>query len=122
MNGWLIIFGFLAGIVGGMGMGGGVVLVPLLTIFLGVEQVVAQGVNLICFFALACSSLFLHAKNGLIEKKNLLLILISASAFSVAGALLASVVNSKVLKICFGVFLIVLSVVTFVQPINKKSN
>jgi uncharacterized membrane protein YfcA len=33
MNGWLIIFGFLAGIVGGMGMGGGVVLVPLLTIF-----------------------------------------------------------------------------------------
>ena len=34
----LILFGFLAGIIGGMGMGGGTILIPLLTIFLSISQ------------------------------------------------------------------------------------
>ena len=34
----LIITGFLSGIIGGMGIGGGTILIPIMTIFLGFDQ------------------------------------------------------------------------------------
>ena len=34
-----LLAGFLSGVLGGMGMGGGTVLIPALTIFFGVEQI-----------------------------------------------------------------------------------
>ena len=122
MNSWLLIFGFLAGIVGGMGMGGGMILVPLLTIFLQVEQTVAQGVNLLCFFALATSSLFFHFRHKLVVTKHLIVIILCASVFAVGGSFLANVVSSNILKLCFGVFLIFLSFFEFYAFFAKKSN
>lgn len=44
---------FAAGLLGGMGMGGGTILIPALTIFLGVEQHAAQAANLIAFLPMA---------------------------------------------------------------------
>ena len=35
---WLVIAGFVSGVIGGMGMGGGTLLIPILTIFLAFEQ------------------------------------------------------------------------------------
>ena len=34
----LITTGFLSGIIGGMGIGGGTILIPIMTIFLGFDQ------------------------------------------------------------------------------------
>ena len=53
---WEIVAGILGGIVGGMGMGGGTLTIPILTIFLHYEQLRAQGINLIAF--LTSSSIF----------------------------------------------------------------
>ena len=102
----LILFGFLAGIIGGMGMGGGTILIPLLTIFLSVAQKHAQALNLICFLFLAIPALIIHFKNKLIEKKHLWLIIISGLLFCILGSYFASLLNSKILQICFGIFLI----------------
>ena len=44
-----IIIGILSGIVSGAGMGGGTILILLLSFLLGIEQHVAQGANLIFF-------------------------------------------------------------------------
>ena len=49
-----VLFGFLAGIIGGMGMGGGTLLVPLLS-FLDMEQKTIQATNLISFIPMHCS-------------------------------------------------------------------
>lgn len=49
--------GLAGGILGGMGMGGGTVLIPILTIFCGVEQHLAQSANLITFLPMAIFSL-----------------------------------------------------------------
>ena len=46
----LILVGFLAGVIGGMGMGGGTILVPLLS-FLDLGQKSVQATNLISFFS-----------------------------------------------------------------------
>ena len=118
----LILFGFLAGIIGGMGMGGGTILIPLLTIFLSLSQKQAQGLNLICFLFLAIPALVIHFKNKLIEKKHLLVVIFSGIVFCIAGAYLASIVDAKILRICFGVFLILLGVFEFIKLFSKPKN
>lgn len=64
----LIITGFLSGIIGGMGIGGGTILIPIMTIFLGFDQKTAQAVNLIYFIPTALTALTIHIKNKQIEK------------------------------------------------------
>jgi uncharacterized membrane protein YfcA len=63
--------GAAAGIVSGMGIGGGVILIPALTMILGAEQHSAQGANLIYFIPTAVAAIFTHAKNKAIETKLL---------------------------------------------------
>ena len=48
-----LVCGVCGGVLGGMGMGGGTLLIPLLTIFCGVEQGIAQGVNLLSFLPMS---------------------------------------------------------------------
>ena len=57
-----LIAGFFAGLLGGMGMGGGTILIPALTVLLGVEQHVAQATNLIAFLPMAAFTLNVQKK------------------------------------------------------------
>ena len=109
----LVVSGAAAGVLGGMGMGGGTVLIPLLTIFFQIEQKTAQAINLVAFVPMAVVSLILHFKNGLIEKRGILWIIIPAALFSAGGSLIASLLNGKILQRCFGGFLLILSVFQF---------
>ena len=63
----LILIGFLSGIIGGMGIGGGTVLIPSLVIFNNIQQQQAQGVNLIVFLPVAIIALITHYKKGNID-------------------------------------------------------
>ncbi|MDE5548434.1 MAG: sulfite exporter TauE/SafE family protein [Clostridia bacterium] len=107
------VCGFLGGILGGMGMGGGTALIPLLTIFCGVEQSVAQGMNLLSFLPMSLLALAIHAKNGLLVKDKLAWIVIPALVFSVLGSLCAAFLPARALRSGFGVFLIILSFTRF---------
>ena len=102
----LVLFGFLAGIVGGMGMGGGTLLVPLLS-FLDIPQKTIQATNLISFVPMCVVALILHAKNKLIKTKGIGRLTVPAVVSAVAGAFVAGDTANKVLRIVFGVFLIV---------------
>lgn len=104
-----LLYAFAAGILGGMGMGGGTVLIPALTLFAGVEQHVAQAANLIAFLPMSAVSLRVHAGNGLIKPAGLLPVIIPAVAFSVLGGVLVAYTASELLRRLFGAFLIVLA-------------
>ena len=67
-----IIIGVTGGVIGGMGMGGGTLLIPLLTLATGTEQHVAQAINLIAFIPLSVVALIIHARNKLLDCKYLL--------------------------------------------------
>lgn len=114
-----ILAGLVSGIFGGMGMGGGTVLIPILTIFLGFDQKMSQGINLMSFLIMAIVSIFIHYKNGFIKIKNIYLIIIFGVVFSVLGAILMSFIPSKILKIVFGAFLSLLAVFEFVKVFKK---
>lgn len=102
--------GFFSGLLGGMGMGGGTVLIPVLTVFTGVGQHVAQATNLIAFLPMAAISLSVHKKSGLIDGGHIGWILIPALLASVLGSLAAALLTGDVLRKLFGVFLIALAI------------
>jgi hypothetical protein len=110
-----MIAGFLAGILGGMGMGGGTILIPILTIMLGIEQHVAQAANLLSFLPMALITLKIHKDNGLLKTEGLLSIIIPALIFAILSAIVAYILPSHVLKPLFGWFLMILSIFQFVK-------
>lgn len=104
--------GFFSGLLGGMGMGGGTILIPVLTLFCGVNQHVAQAANLISFLPMAAFSLSVHKKQGLIKTEGLLWLILPAVITSAAGGLLAMVLPALLLRRLFGAFLTALAAAT----------
>ncbi|MBQ8909367.1 MAG: sulfite exporter TauE/SafE family protein [Clostridia bacterium] len=105
-----VLFGAVSGVFGGLGMGGGTLLIPLLTIFLGFEQKLAQGINLLSFLVMAIFSLIIHFKHGYVHTKGIWPLIIFGAIFSVFGAILTGFVPTKLLRRLFGGFLCILSV------------
>lgn len=91
-------------------MGGGTILIPALTVILGVEQHIAQATNLIAFLPMAAFTLKVHKENGLLKTEGLLWLVVPALLSSVAAGFAAALLPSVVLKKLFGAFLVALSV------------
>ena len=109
---WLAA-GLAGGLLGGMGMGGGTVLIPILTIFCGVPQHMAQSVNLLTFLPMSALSLRVHAQNGLLDTKGALWMMVPATVLSALGAVFVQGVASGALRVGFGIFLCLLSLYQF---------
>ncbi len=105
-----LITGFLSGMLGGMGMGGGTILIPALTVILGVEQHIAQATNLIAFLPMAAFSLKAHKERGLLKTDGVWSVIIPAVLTSVAGGLIAALLPAVILRKLFGAFLIALAI------------
>ena len=106
----LIIFGIVGGILGGMGMGGGTLLIPLLTIGANMVQQEAQAINLIAFLPMSLIALVIHSRNSLVKYKIGVPIAISGTITSIFSSILASQVKSQNLSIWFGIFLIIIGI------------
>ena len=116
----LFVCGIAGGLLGGMGMGGGTALIPLLTIFCGVEQGVAQGLNLLSFLPMSALALSVHAKNGLLKKEGIAWLIVPALVFSALFSLLAAFLPADALRRGFGAFLVILSLFQFRAVFSKK--
>jgi len=116
-----ILFGFISGVVGGMGMGGGTFLIPLF-LFLGYEQKMIQGANLISFLPMAVVALIFHFKNKLVKTEGVLWIILPAVAFSIAGALLINNVSTDFLKVCMGIFFLGIGGFEVIKSIKAIKN
>lgn len=112
-----IIVGAVGGVIGGMGMGGGTLTIPLLTLFTGTDQHLAQAINLIAFIPMSVVALIVHIKNGLVEKKHILPVLLPAAAASVVASLISKRVEGELLSRFFGFFLIALGVWQLISAI-----
>ncbi len=66
---WEFLTGLISGTVSGTGMGGGTILILVLSVFLGIEQHVAQATNLVFFVPTSISAIIVSIKSKLIEWK-----------------------------------------------------
>ena len=105
----LFLIGLAAGIISGMGMGGGAILIPALVLAVSPEQHIAQSVNLLFFIPTAMIALIIHIKNKKIDFKMALPII----AFGLCGAFLGSWLAIRLagsdLRKLFGIFLLAMS-------------
>lgn len=93
-------------------------LIPILTVFCGVSQHMAQSVNLLTFLPMAAISLRVHSKNGLLDTEGVLWMALPATMLSVLGSILVQNVAGGALRIGFGVFLCFLSLYQFYTGIR----
>jgi uncharacterized membrane protein YfcA len=100
-----ILIGFIAGIIGGMGIGGGTVLIPTLILLTNITQQQAQGINLLSFIPAASVALIAYLKNKNIEISLCLPLIGSGILGAVVGSLLAVHISSHLLRKLFGLFL-----------------
>lgn len=105
-----ILIGIVSGIVSGTGMGGGTILIFLLTFFMGIEQHMAQATNLIFFIPTSIIAIFVNWKNKNIDFKLAILISIFGILGAILGANLSLYTNVSVLKKCFGIFLAIVAI------------
>ena len=105
-----ILIGMISGIVSGTGMGGGTILIFLLTFMMGIEQHVSQATNLIFFISTSIVAIIINIKNKNIDLKLAIII----SIFGILGAIIGSNISVytdvKILKKCFGAFLIIVAI------------
>lgn len=111
----LVVIGLLAGVLSGfMGVGGGVVMIPLMIVLLGFSQHEAQGTSLA---VLAIPVTFLAAYNYYSEGHvNWKFAVIIALAFVVGGYLgskFAVSIDQNILKKVFAVILVVAAIKLF---------
>jgi uncharacterized protein len=107
----LLAFGVLTGGAAGLlGVGGGTLMVPFLTLAVGMSQHAAEATSLLVVLPTAIvASFFLHRK-GVGDLKLALRFGALGAAGGVLGALLALALPGHVLKIVFALFLVLVAV------------
>ncbi len=118
-----ILIGIVAGIVSGTGMGGGTILIFLLTFLSGIEQHVAQATNLIFFIPTSIVAIIVNLKNKNIDLKLAITISICGIVGAIIGAKLSINTEVEKLKKLFGIFLAIIAIheiYTIIKE-NKKA-
>ena len=98
--------GLVCGVLSCLGIGGGTALMVWMTAVQGMEQVQAQGINLLYFIPTALTALLLHAKNRLIRWKTVLWAALPGCAAAALTAWVATGLGTALLRRLFGGFLL----------------
>lgn len=102
--------GIVAGIVSGTGMGGGTILIFLLTFMLGIEQHIAQATNLIFFIPTAIVAIIVNLRNKNIDIGLAILVSVFGVLGAIIGANISIHIDVGILRKCFGIFLAIITI------------
>ena len=118
---WLIPFlcGMGAAVISAWGVGGGTLLLLVMTLFLGVDQRTAQGINLLFFLPTALSALICHWKSGCLDRPTLKNAVPAAVPAALLGAWIATAVDVELLGRALGGYLL-RSGISLILPQKRK--
>ena len=105
-----VFIGIVSGIVSGTGMGGGTILIFLLTFLMGIEQHIAQAANLIFFIPTSIVAIIVNLKNKNIALQSAVFISIFGILGAIIGANISINIDVKLLRKCFGIFLAIIAI------------
>ena len=107
--------GFLSGLIGSMGFGGGGVLIIYLVLFTQCGQLKAQGINLLFFIPCALLSVLIYAKRKQIKFKEIYLTVLGGICAAVPCAFLLRSIEAGLLSKIFGGFLAVYGIFSLIK-------
>ena len=106
-SGVVLLISVSAGFLGSLtGLGGGVVVTPVLTLLLGVDLHYAMGASLVSVIATSSGAAAAYVKEGFSNLRAGMLLEIATTAGAVAGAHLVSIVPVEALAMVFGAVLL----------------
>lgn len=109
---------FFAGLLGALiGLGGGIIITPLLVLCFGIDIRYAMGAALCSVIATSSGAAAAYLRDGISNMRIGMFLCIATTIGAVCGALLAVVMNPSVLAIIFGVALLA----TVLLSLKKKS-
>ena len=117
-----VFTGIISGIISGTGMGGGTILIIILSVLLQINQHVAQGINLVFFIPTSITGIVINNKEKLINWKIAIPIAIYGVIGAIIGAKLSTNLDIQVLRKYFGIFLIIITIYEIYTLIKEYGN
>ena len=120
-----VFAGIISGTISGTGMGGGTILILILSTFVGIEQHMAQATNLVFFVPTAIAAIITTMKEKLVNWKIGIAVALTGIIGAVLGAKISVNMNVNKLRKNFGIFLIIITIYEIYSlvkeyKINKK--
>lgn len=118
----MALAGLASGILGAMGLGGGGVLIIYLTLFAGIDQIQAGGINLLFFIPSAIIAIVYYSKKKLIDWKSAIPAMILGVVGGLGGAYLSTIIDGYIIGKIFGVLLLIMGIqqIFYRQKINNN--
>src|SRR6202046_2423785 len=107
-----VVAGFLGALTG---LGGGVVIVPLLTLLFKVDMHYAIGASLVSVIATSSGAAAAYVREGISNIRLGMFLEVATTAGAVGGAYLATYLSTSVIAIVFGIVLIISAILSFVK-------
>jgi uncharacterized membrane protein YfcA len=105
---------FLAGLVGSLtGLGGGVIIIPMLTLLFGVDIHYAIGASLISVIATSSGAAAAYVKEGISNIRIGMFLEIATTLGAVGGAMIAIYAPTHIIAVIFGFVLIFSAILSF---------
>jgi len=115
------VFGFAGGMVGGLlGVGGGVLFVPALAIFLDEPQVRAEATSLAAIVPVALVGAWRQRAYGNVRVREGIAIGLLSAAGVAVGVAIANAVSGRVLEVSFACLLLVISARLFGRGLRAR--
>jgi uncharacterized membrane protein YfcA len=89
-----------------LGLGGGILLVPILTVFFGLSLTSAMGASIVSVIATSCGAATGHLRSGLANVRLGLFLAVATVSGALLGAALVGIVPPRVLEVLFGLALL----------------
>jgi len=109
------IVGFLVALLSGLGIGGGGLLVIWLVLVCNMEQLTAQGINLVWFLFSSGAAMTVHLIKRTMNFKLIAFLVFFGSIGAVIGSLLARSVSPELIRTCFGILLVASGTMTLTR-------
>jgi uncharacterized membrane protein YfcA len=105
-----IVIGLAAGVVAGLlGVGGGVLFVPGLVIFLGLDQHQAEATSLLAIVPVAIVGTYRQDRYGNVHRHDALMLGLLSIAGAAGGVALANALSGQVLRDAFAALLVLVA-------------
>jgi uncharacterized protein len=118
-----IVIGALAGVLAGLlGVGGGVLFVPALTIFLGLSQVDAEATSLLAIMPMALVGAWRQHRYGNVRLRDGAILGAAAIPGAVTGVAIVNLVPERVVKIAFAGLMLVIAAQMVRRPPPRSTD
>src|SRR5208337_3409318 len=114
-----LVAGFLGALTG---LGGGVVLVPMLALLLGVDIRYAIGASLVSVIATSSGAAAAYVREGISNIRIGMFLEVATTLGALAGATLATHISASAISIVFGLVLIASAFLSWKRPARKQSD